>query len=46
MWETGDGPDSAVWEERDKGVVGPPELIPWWTMSVNLPFSLRERPSR
>lgn len=46
MWETGDEPDLAVWEEREKGVVGPPELIPQWTMSVNLLLSLRELPSR
>lgn len=33
-------------EEREKGVVGPPELIPRWTMSVDLLLSLRELPSR
>lgn len=46
MWETGDEPDLAVWEEREKAVVWPPELIPQWTMSVNLLLSLRELPSR
>lgn len=46
MWETGDEPDPAVWEEREKGVVGPPELISQWTMSVNLLLSLKELSSR